>query len=134
MTVDAGKTGRANQVWFPVYTKIELFRTALRGKAKIRHINNIPLLPGTHQKVLRFDISMDDVLGMDVFETTNELVGQHQNRLKGELAAAKVEKVLQTWPQEVKNHTIVFAFRIMKVYTWNSGAASKLTIALDFIS
>ena len=115
MTVDAGETCRANQMWFPGTTGIGLHLgiTAFRSKAQIRHIYLISMLPYTHQEVHRLDISMDDALRMDSSETTNELVSEHQYCFEGELAAAKVEKVFQTRPQEIKHHSVVFAFRLI---------------------
>ena len=71
---------------------------AFRGEAQIRHINQIPLLPHTHQEILRLDVSMDDALGMDIFETVEELVDEHQRSLEREFATAEVEKVFQTRP------------------------------------
>ncbi len=50
MTVDAGKTGRANQMWIPGTTGISLHLSipAFRGEAQIRYIDLIPMLPYTH--------------------------------------------------------------------------------------
>ena len=39
---------------------------------------------------LRLDVSMNDALGIDIFETFKELVDEHQHGLERELAAAEV--------------------------------------------
>lgn len=70
-------------------------------ETQIRHINLISMLPHTQQEVLRLDVTMDDALGMDVFETVKELIGEHQHGLEREFAAAVVEKIFQTRPQEI---------------------------------
>ena len=50
---------------------------------------------------------MDKRLGMDVFDTGDELVGQQQDSLQRELAVAKVEQILQARAEQVENHGIV---------------------------
>lgn len=70
--------------------------TEFCGETQIRHINLISMLPHTQQEVLRLDVTMDDALGMDVFETVKELIGENQHGLEREFAAAVVEKIFQT--------------------------------------
>ena len=47
---------------------------------------------------------------MDVFNPGNELVGEEQDSLQGELAIAEVEKILQARSEKIKNHGIVVTF------------------------
>jgi hypothetical protein len=100
MTVDAGKSCRANQVWVPSASgmSVHLGSIGFRGEAQICYINLIPTPPGTHQEVLWLDVSMNDVLGMDILKTANELIGEHQHRFERELATAEIEEVFQAWP------------------------------------
>ena len=79
MTVDAGKTWRANEMCIlgTSHVCLHLSISAFRSQAQVGHINLIPVLLYTHQKVLRLDVSMNDALGMDVLQTTDELVGEH---------------------------------------------------------
>ena len=46
---------------------------------------------------------------MDVLNAGDELVGQEQDGLQGELAVAEVEQVLQAGAEQVENHGIVVA-------------------------
>lgn len=75
---------------------------------------------------------MDGILGMDILETTNELVGEHQHCLERELATAKVEEVLQAWSKEIEHHDVEFAFRLICVDSGNTGIARERLIDLGF--
>jgi hypothetical protein len=44
---------------------------------------------------------------VDVLDAGDELVGQEQDRLQGELAVAEVEEILQTGPEKVEDHGVV---------------------------
>ncbi len=115
MTVDAGKSCRANQVWVPGASgmSVHLGNIGFCGEAQICHINLIPMLPHTHQEILRLDVSMDDTLGMNVFKTVKELVDEHQYGLQRELAAAEVEKIFQTRSQKIKHHHVILRFSLI---------------------
>ena len=117
MAVDTGETCRANQIWNPGTTGIGLHLgiTAFGGEAQIRYINIIPMLPHPYQEVFGFDISIDNALGVDIFETTDKLVGEYQYGLERELAAAAVEKVFQTRAQEINHYRVIFIFRLIGV-------------------
>ena len=69
--------------------------TVLFGQTEIDYVDLIATLANAHEEVVRLDITMDKRLGMDVFDTGDELVGQQQDSLQRELAVAKVEQILQ---------------------------------------
>ena len=79
-------------------TAIDLSSKAFRDEIQTHHINQIPLFPHTHQEILRFDVSMNDALEMDIFEMIKELIDEHQHNLEREFATAEVEKIFQTRP------------------------------------
>jgi len=134
MTVDAGKTCRAHQLWIQGTTGVclRLGCTALRGEAQVGHIDLIPMLLHTHQTVLWLDVSMDDILGVNILETMEKLVGKYQHRLEGELATTKIEKVLQTRSQKIEHHGLVFAFKQIIVNAWNTGTTRKRSVDIGF--
>ena len=119
-------------MWIPGTTGIDLSSKAFGGEAQIRHKNQIPLLPHTHQEILRLDVSMNDALGMDIFETVKELVDEHQHSLEREFATAEVEKVFQTRPQKIKHHSIVLTLRLISVDSWNTDTTRKEPIGVGF--
>lgn len=119
-------------MWILGTTGIDPSSKAFRGEAQIRHINQIPLLPHTHQEILRLDVSMNDALGMDIFETVKELVDEHQHSLERDFATAEVEKVFQTRPQKIKNHSIILTLRLISVDSWNTDTTGKEPIGISF--
>lgn len=75
---------------------------------------------------------MDDDLEMDISETMNELVGEHQHGLERELATAEIEKVFQTRAQEIHHCGLVFAFEQIGVNAWNTDTARKRSVDIGF--
>lgn len=113
-------------------TGIDLSSKAFRGEAQIRHINQIPLLFHTYQEILRLEGSMNDALGLDIFETVKELVDDHQRSLEREFATAVVEKVFQTRPQKIKHHSFILTLRPMIMDAWNTDTIRKGSIDISF--
>lgn len=96
MRVDAGIAGRSGQVLVLTVRDVEvsLWVTILLRQAKINYIDLISTLANAHEEIVRLDVTVDERLGMDIFDAGDELVGQQQDRLEGEFAIAKVEKIL----------------------------------------
>lgn len=86
-------------MWFRRASKIgfDLDIAAFCGEAHVSHIHLVSTSARAHQEVLRLHIAMDDMLRVDILETSKELVGKHQHRLQGELTTAKIEQVLEAW-------------------------------------
>ena len=49
------------------------------------------------KKVVRFDVAVDELFGVDVFETAKEMVGQHEEGFELEAPATVVEEIFQGW-------------------------------------
>ena len=111
MGVDGGITGRASQVLvLPVRdVEVGLRVTVLLGQTEVDDIDLVTTLADAHEEVVGLDITVDEGLGVDVLDAGDELVGQEQHGLQGELAVAEVEQVLQAGAEEVENHGIVVA-------------------------
>ena len=62
----------------------------------------------THQKVVRLDIPVQVETRVDVLDTLNHLVSQHQDRLEGELPVALAEQLLQTSAEGIHDHHVAF--------------------------
>ena len=105
---------------------------AFRCKTQVSHINLVPLLPHPHQAVLRLDVSMNDTMGVDILQPTNELVGEHQDCFEGEFATTIVEKVFQTRAQQIEHHGVIFALGRIGVDSWNTSTTRKRSIDVGF--
>lgn len=62
-----------------------------------------------HKKVVRLDVSVNEIFRMNVLDTANHLVSKHQNCLHREAAGAKIKEILQRRAQQIHNQHIVVA-------------------------
>jgi len=112
MGVDGSVTSSARQVLVLTVWDVEvsLGVTVLLGKTKVDNVDLVATLANAHEEVVGLDISVDKRLGVDVFYTRDELVGQQEDSLQRELSVAKVEEIFQTGAKKVEDHGIVVAF------------------------
>ena len=59
-------------------------------QTKINHIDVVLLLSNSNQEIVRFDVSMKKVAGMDKLNSLEHLVGEHEDGFEAELALAIV--------------------------------------------
>jgi hypothetical protein len=62
-----------------------------------------------HKKVLWLNVAKDNVLGMHIFQPSNQLDSRHADGFQRELPAAHVKQVLQAWTEKLHDQRIVFA-------------------------
>ncbi len=79
MSVDTGISGSSSQVLiFPIgYVLVCTGVTILLGQTKVNDVDEVSLLAQTHQEVVWLHVSVDEVLGMDVFDSA-DLGGKSQ--------------------------------------------------------
>lgn len=84
MSVDGGVTSSTGEVLVLSVRDVEvcLRVTVLLGQTKVNDINLVAALSDTHQEVIGLDVTVDERLGVDVFDTRNELVGQQEDSLE----------------------------------------------------
>jgi len=66
------------------------------SKTEIYHIYLVLFFIDSNQEVVRFDVSMKEVIIVQKFHSLDHLVSNHGNSLQRELSLAKSEEVLQT--------------------------------------
>ena len=73
VSVDASVTGRASQVLvLPVGDmEVRLGVAVLLGETEVDDVDLVAALANTHQEVVGFDITVDEVTGVDVLNTGN---------------------------------------------------------------
>ena len=111
MGVDGGITGSTSQVLVLTVWDVEvsLGVAVLLGQAKVDHVDLVAALADAHEEVVGLDVTVDEGLGMDVFDAGDKLIGEEKHRLERELAVAEVEQILQAGAEEVEDHGIVVA-------------------------
>ncbi len=106
--------------------------TTFCDKAQICDIHLIITSFNTHQEIFRFDVAMNNIFEVNIFETMKKLIDQHQHCFKRESSIAKIEKILQTRSQKIEHHNIIFAFEQILMNEWNIDIVSKRLIDIDF--
>lgn len=111
MSVDGGITSGTSQVLVLTVRDVEVsLRVAvLLGQTEIDHVDLVAALADAHEEIVRLDITVDEGLGVDVFDAGDELVGEEQDSLQRELAVAEVEEIFQTRAEKIQDHGIVVA-------------------------
>lgn len=109
--VDGGIAGGTSKVLVLTVRDVEvrLGVSVLLGETEINYIDLVTTLANAHQEVIGLDISVDEALCVDVLDSGDELVGEEEDGLEGELAVAKVEQVFQGGAEKVNDHGIVVA-------------------------
>ena len=135
MCVDRSITGSTGQVLvLSVWdVKVRLWVTVLLGQTEINDIDLVTTLSNAHQEVVRLDITVDEGLGVDVLDTGDELVGEQQDSLQGELAIAEVEEILEGWAEEIQDHGIVVTLGSEPTNEWDSDTSSEGLVDAGFV-
>jgi hypothetical protein len=74
------------------------------------------LLLNADQKVVWFNVSVQETILVHKLNSLQHLYGQHQNRFQGKFPAAVFEQILQTWSEEINDHNIIVTFHSKKVH------------------
>lgn len=54
----------------------------------------VTVTANTHEEVIGFDIAMDEVFRVNIFNSTDHLISQHQHGLHSESTRAEIEQIL----------------------------------------
>jgi hypothetical protein len=146
--VDRGVSSGTRQILVLSVGDVEvgLGISVLLGETEINHVDLVASLANAHQKVVGFDISVDEVSRVDVFDSGNELVGEQKHRLQTELSVAKVEQVFERRAatcqqgrhgvrvsfhlQQVEDHGVVVAFRSVPTDEWHTDPSGERFVDL----
>lgn len=133
--VDAGITSGTGQVFVLAVgnVKVRLWVAVLFGEAKIDDIDLIATFADAHEEVVRLDITVDEGLCMDVFDTGDELISKQENRLESEATIAEVEEILETGAKEVQDHGIIVAFGAEPADEGNADTTGQRLVNASFI-
>jgi hypothetical protein len=113
MRVDRSVTGSSSQVLVLSVWDMEvgLWVTVLLSQTEINDIDLVSALADAHEEIIRLDIAVDEGFGVDVLNAGDELIGEEEDRLEGELAVAEVEEIFERWAEQVQHHGVVVALR-----------------------
>lgn len=66
-------------------------------QSKINNVQFVSFLRCSYQKIIRFNVSVDESFRMNVLDTSDHTIGQHQCRFQTEFLTKLVEQILQGW-------------------------------------
>lgn len=61
---------------------MRLMGVEFRRKAEVGDIDAVPLLSCSHQEILWLDISVNQILRVDMLKAADQLISNHQNRFE----------------------------------------------------
>ena len=101
MRINAGIAGSAREIFvFPIRNVlVRTWIAVLFGQAKINDMNDTLPFAESNQKIVGFDISMNERFGMDVFESAQQLIGQHEDGFQLKAPSTIIKQVFQAWSQ-----------------------------------
>lgn len=79
----------------------------LLGQAEINQEDLVHSFASADQEIIRLDVSMEELPGMDVLNGGEHLGGEHEGGLESEFAVGHVEEVFQGRAHEVHDHDVV---------------------------
>jgi uncharacterized protein YuzE len=62
--------------------------TIFFGESKINDINEIFTLAKANQEIIWFDIAMNEIFGVDIFQASNQLISKHNDGFQREASVA----------------------------------------------
>ena len=127
MGVDACIAGRPRQVFILTIwnVKVCLGVTVFLGQTKVDNVDLVSPLSNAHQEIIRLDIAVNEGLGMNILDARDELIGQQENGLQGELAVAEIEEILQARSEQIQDHGIVVTFGSKPTHKRNANASGQ---------
>lgn len=133
--VDRGIAGGTGQVLVLTVRDVEvgLGVAVLLGETEIDDIDLVSTLADAHEEVVGLDVAVDEGLGVDVFDTRDELVGEEQDGLEGELPIAEVEEVFEGGAEQVEDHGVVVALSAEPSHERDTDAAGERLVDAGLI-
>merc|ERR1712166_500181 len=90
-------------------------------------------LANADQKVIRLDISVQEMARVNEFDSLKHLISQHEDGLQGELAFAVVEQVFERGAQQVNNHDVVVSLNAEPVHIRHTNSTLQDTVELGLV-
>merc|ERR550532_767921 len=125
--VDTGVTRCASQIFALTVGNmlLRLWVPVLFCQAKVDDVHHVCLLSKTNEEVVRLDVTVDEVLGMQVFNAIDHLVCKHDHSLEAEFAIAEAKQIFKGRAQKVNDHHVVIALYSVPMQVGHSNATCK---------
>ena len=121
MAVDrciAWGTGEALVIF--IRNMISVFLDVLLGQSEINHEYFAAVLMRPNQEILRLDIPMNELFGMDILQPCDDLLANKNDGLQIELSVAFLEEIFDGGSKKIHNHDIVLLILAVVINPWQS--------------
>ena len=102
-------------------------------KSEIDHVADITLVAVAHEEVVRFHVTVNEVVGVHVLKAGDHLIGQHAHGLQCELTAAVLEQIFEGMAEELHDHGLVIAFNSVPLNFGNTFYATEKKKSVNLI-
>jgi hypothetical protein len=135
MGVDGGVSGSSCQVLVLSVRNVLTgpVVSVLFGQSKVDQEEFVAVTPNTHQEVVWLDVTMNEILIVDVFNSPDHLIRKHEDSLHCESPGAKVEEVLEAWSEEVHDEDVVVPLLAIPPNVGDAHAALEDLVELALI-
>jgi len=79
----------------------------LLGQAEVDEEQLVTVTADSHEEVVWFNVSVDEVFIMDILDSADHLICKHEDSLHGKSSGAEVEEILETGPEQIHDEDIV---------------------------
>ena len=100
----------------------------LFGQTIVDEEEFITVSSNSHEEIIWFNVSMNEILVVQEFDSSDHLIGEHEHGFHGESSWTKVEQIFQRWTQEVHDQNVIVPFGTIPSNVWNSNTSLE-----DFI-
>jgi hypothetical protein len=108
VSVDGSIASRSSEVLtLPVRDVLAIALDVAFGETKIKEEHLVRRLVQANAEIVRLDVPVDEVAVVDVLNSGDHLVDEHQHRLEGKLAQRVLEERLQRRTHEVHHQHVV---------------------------
>ena len=105
------------------------------GQAKVDAVDEVAgPAASVGDEVGRLDVAVDEVAGVHQLDALQHLVGDHEDRLEGEAAAALVELILEGGAEQVHHHEVVRVLGAKVVDLGEARGILQLSVHLVLVS
>lgn len=111
MSVDGSIPGSSSEVLsFSVGNMFSVSLDVSLGKTEIKEEDFVGGLVKTYTEVIRFNIPVNEISVMDVFNSGNHLVDEHENSFETEFSESLVEERFKGWAHEIHDEDVIVTF------------------------
>jgi len=111
MGVDGSIPGSSSEIFsFSVGNVFAVSLNVSLGQSEVKKENFVASFVVAHAEIIRFDVSVDEVPVMNVLNSGDHLIHQHEDSLQGKLSESIFEKWLKGGAHQIHHQDVVVSW------------------------